>query len=105
MESIRAIRVKVRLYGAAAAPADCPDTDQRQFARWVDGNGDGYERCDMGAYEFGGMPTDVGLVEEVRGRAVFPLFIWLIVGVLSIAALLVLHTTGYPSHKKHRLMG
>lgn len=53
----------------AAAPADCPATDQRNFARWVDGNGDGIARCDMGAYEYGGAPTDVGLVGTIRGRS------------------------------------
>ena len=35
---------------------DCPPpaTDQRQFPRPVDGNGDGIATCDIGAYEYGG---------------------------------------------------
>ncbi len=31
----------------------CPLIDQRSFFRPVDGNGDGIEGCDMGAYEYG----------------------------------------------------
>jgi len=68
----------------AAAPADCPNTDQRQYPRWVDGNGDGLERCDMGAYEYGGAPTDVGLVGTVRGSITRPL------SILTIPVLLLL---------------
>ena len=44
----------------AADPAGCRDgsgallqTDQRGFARHVDGNSDGTTRCDIGAFEFG----------------------------------------------------
>ena len=71
----------------AAAPADCPNTDQRQYPRWVDGNGDGIERCDMGAYEYGGAPTDVDMVGEIRGRVPFPL---LFPSLLGLTACLVL---------------
>jgi hypothetical protein len=47
-------------------PTGCTDqnseilgTDQRGFVRPIDGNGDGQNRCDMGAYEFNspGVPT------------------------------------------------
>ncbi len=36
--------------------ASCPETDQRDAARPVDGNGDGLAACDIGAYEFGSSP-------------------------------------------------
>jgi len=35
----------------------CPLTDQRLFFRPVDGNSDGIEGCDMGAYEYGSYPA------------------------------------------------
>jgi hypothetical protein len=73
----------------AAASTDCPNTDQRQYLRWVDGNGDGIERCDMGAYEYGGAPTDVGLVGEVRGRVPFP---GIVLPLISLVACFVLIT-------------
>lgn len=40
----------------AALGADCPDVDQRGFARPVDGDGDGVPRCDIGAFEAGAVP-------------------------------------------------
>lgn len=82
----------------AAAPTDCPNTDQRQYPRWVDGNGDGIERCDMGAYEYGGAPTDVGMVNEVRGRGAFS-FPFLILALLGLLALCYLRATQHaPRH-------
>jgi hypothetical protein len=36
----------------AGSPATCPASDQRGRPRPVDGDGDGVERCDMGAFEF-----------------------------------------------------
>lgn len=36
-----------------AAVGDCPNQDQRGFPRPVDGNGDGVNVCDLGAFELG----------------------------------------------------
>lgn len=36
---------------------DCPATDQRGFTRPVDGDGDGTADCDIGAFEFGAIPS------------------------------------------------
>jgi CSLREA domain-containing protein len=38
------------------AGSPCPNTDQRGAARPVDGNGDSVAVCDIGAYEFNGVP-------------------------------------------------
>nr|MDJ0892672.1 choice-of-anchor Q domain-containing protein [Gammaproteobacteria bacterium] len=47
---------------AVPASADCGGTDQRGESRRQDGNGDGVPGCDIGAYEFGGVPPgDVGV--------------------------------------------
>ncbi|MDJ0863676.1 MAG: choice-of-anchor Q domain-containing protein [Gammaproteobacteria bacterium] len=47
---------------AVPASADCGGTDQRGESRRQDGNGDGVPACDIGAYEFGGVPPgDVGV--------------------------------------------
>ncbi len=35
--------------------AYCPSVDQRLHGRWADGNEDGVARCDIGAYEEGGV--------------------------------------------------
>jgi YD repeat-containing protein len=37
----------------------CDASDQRNFARPADGNGDGSARCDIGAYEVGAAPITV----------------------------------------------
>lgn len=37
--------------GPLPITGDCPDTDQRGFARGLDGDGDGFVHCDVGAYE------------------------------------------------------
>lgn len=36
----------------AGDPNNCPATDQRDFPRPIDGDGDGIAVCDMGAYEY-----------------------------------------------------
>nr|MDJ0872523.1 right-handed parallel beta-helix repeat-containing protein [Gammaproteobacteria bacterium] len=45
---------------AVPASADCGGTDQRGESRRQDGNGDGVPGCDIGAYEFGGVPPGDG---------------------------------------------
>ncbi len=45
---------------AVPASADCGGTDQRGESRRQDGNGDGVPACDIGAYEFGGVPPGDG---------------------------------------------
>lgn len=35
---------------------ECPATDQRGYARPVDGDGDGIAECDIGTYEYGAAP-------------------------------------------------
>jgi hypothetical protein len=46
---------------------DCPATDQRGFARPVDGNGDGKAACDIGAFEFGAIPPVSSCATDVSG--------------------------------------
>ena len=51
--------------GSPATPGSggsaCADsTDQRGLARPVDGNGDGIARCDIGAFEYHGLPFKLG---------------------------------------------
>ncbi len=48
--------------GPLPASGDCPDTDQRGFPRGLDGDGDGFVQCDVGAYEGpAGMSADANL--------------------------------------------
>ena len=35
----------------------CPATDQRDVPRPIDGDGDGKAICDVGSYEYSGLPT------------------------------------------------
>lgn len=42
-----------------------PATDQRGFARPIDGDGDNIARCDIGAYEFGATPSIRALIDLI----------------------------------------
>ncbi len=44
---------------------NCPATDQRGFARPIDGDGDNIVRCDIGAYEFGATPSIGALIDLI----------------------------------------
>jgi len=46
----------------------CPLTDQRFFVRPVDGNSDGIEGCDMGAYEYGSYPATYNVNISIFGN-------------------------------------
>ena len=46
----------------------CPLTDQRLFFRPVDGNSDGIEGCDMGAYEYGSYPATYTVNISILGN-------------------------------------
>ena len=52
----------------AGDPNNCPATDQRNFLRPVDGNGDSEAVCDMGAYEYGSDPVLYSLTVDKVGE-------------------------------------
>jgi hypothetical protein len=56
---------------AIDAGGDCPPpgVDQRGFVRPVDGNGDTVATCDIGAYEVGSFPLNIGGSVELPARA------------------------------------
>lgn len=62
----------------AANPAGCTDgvttltTDQRDYSRMVDGDGNGSAICDMGSYEFGSSPAVIAEVSIVKTDAADP---------------------------------
>lgn len=51
--------------GPLPITGDCPDTDQRGFDRGIDGDGNGFVQCDIGAFEMsGGANLDISLRAE-----------------------------------------
>jgi uncharacterized repeat protein (TIGR02543 family) len=52
----------------AGDPNNCPTTDQRNFVRPVDGNGDSEAVCDIGAFEYGSDPILYSLTIDKVGE-------------------------------------
>ena len=48
-------------------PTNCPNIDQRVYARPIDGDGLGGPRCDMGAYEYASYPAAYALNLDIVG--------------------------------------